>query len=57
MSDKKSEQIRVLVVEDDGAARVGLQQLIRGWGFDVETAADGEEALQKSLTFRPVDRR
>jgi DNA-binding NtrC family response regulator len=54
MSDKKSEQIRVLVVEDDGAARVGLQQLIRGWGFDVETAADGEEALQKSLTFRPV---
>ena len=54
MPDKKSEQIRVLVVEDDGAARVGLQQLIRGWGFDVETAADGDEALQKSQTFRPV---
>ena len=54
MPDKKAEQIRVLVVEDDGAARVGLQQLIRGWGFDVETAADGDEALQKSQTFRPV---
>ena len=39
MSDKKSEQIRVLIVEDDAAARVGLQQLIRSWGFDVETAA------------------
>jgi DNA-binding NtrC family response regulator len=54
MADKKPEQIRVLVVEDDGAARVGLQQLIGGWGFDVETAADGDEALQKSQTFRPV---
>src|SRR5262245_62108314 len=54
MADKKPEPIRVLVVEDDGAARVGLQQLIRGWGFDVETAADGDEALQKSQTFRPV---
>jgi DNA-binding NtrC family response regulator len=43
----------VLLVEDDAAARVGLQQLIRGWHFDVETAADGEEALQKVLTFRP----
>jgi len=30
VSDKKPEQNRVLVVEDDGAARVGLQQLIRG---------------------------
>src|SRR5215470_15391794 len=54
MSDKKPEPIKVLVVEDDGAARVGLQQLIRGWGFDVETAADGDEALQKSQTFRPA---
>ena len=32
---------RVLIVEDDSAARIGLQQLVRGWGFDVETAADG----------------
>ena len=27
---------RILIVEDDSAARIGLQQLIRGWGFDVE---------------------
>jgi DNA-binding NtrC family response regulator len=54
MSDKKPEPIKVLVVEDDMAARVGLQQLIRGWGFDVETAADGDEGLQKSQTFHPA---
>ena len=44
---------RLLVVEDDAAARVGLQQLIRGWGFDVETAADGEEALGRIAAFHP----
>jgi len=45
---------RILVVEDDGAARVGLQQLIRGWGFDVEAAADGEQALAQIDTFHPA---
>ena len=44
---------RVLVVEDDAAARVGLEQLIRGWGFIVEAASDGEEALEKMTAFRP----
>jgi DNA-binding NtrC family response regulator len=44
---------RVLVVEDDSATRVGLQQLIRNWGFVVEAAKDGEEALQMVTTFRP----
>ncbi len=44
---------RVLVVEDDRAARVGLTELIRAWGYVAEDAADGEEALQKITTFRP----
>src|SRR4029077_17905234 len=44
---------RILVVEDDAAARVGLQQLIRGWGFDVEAAADGEQALDKVAAVPP----
>jgi DNA-binding NtrC family response regulator len=44
---------RVLVVEDDAATRVGLQQLIRNWGFVVEAAKDGEEALRLVTTFRP----
>ncbi|HUK36170.1 MAG TPA: response regulator, partial [Vicinamibacterales bacterium] len=44
---------RILIVEDDSAARIGLQQLVRGWGFDVETAADGEEGLERGLRTRP----
>jgi DNA-binding NtrC family response regulator len=45
---------RVLIVEDDAAARVGLEQLVRSWGFIAESAADGEEALEKVTTFRPA---
>jgi DNA-binding NtrC family response regulator len=47
------DRVRILVVEDDAAARVGFQQLLRGWGFAVEAAADGEEALQRVPDFRP----
>jgi DNA-binding NtrC family response regulator len=45
---------RILIVEDDSAARIGLQQLIRGWGFDVEMAADGESALTQIEAFHPA---
>src|SRR5436190_18087370 len=45
---------RVLIVEDDAAARVGLEQLVRSWGFVAESAGDGEEALEKVTTFRPA---
>jgi DNA-binding NtrC family response regulator len=45
---------RILIVEDDSAARIGLQQLVRGWGFDVETAADGEQALVQIEAFHPA---
>jgi DNA-binding NtrC family response regulator len=45
---------RVLIVEDDAAARTGLEQLLRNWGFIAESAADGEEALQKVTSFRPA---
>jgi DNA-binding NtrC family response regulator len=45
---------RVLIVEDDSAARAGLEQLITSWGFIAESASDGEEALEKVTTFRPA---
>src|SRR6185295_17917917 len=45
---------RVLIVEDDAAARVGLEQLVKSWGFIAESAADGEDALQKVTSFRPA---
>ncbi len=41
---------RVLIVEDDAAARVGLEQLVTSWGFIAESAGDGEEALEKVTT-------
>jgi DNA-binding NtrC family response regulator len=45
---------RVLLVEDDASARVGLEQLLRSWGFVAESACDGEEALEKVTSFRPA---
>jgi len=45
---------RVLVVEDDAAQRVGLQQLLRGWGYEAECAADGREALERIAVNRPT---
>lgn len=45
---------RVLIVEDERATRLGLTELVRSWGFVAESAADGEEALQKVTLFRPA---
>ena len=38
---------RVLIVEDDESARLGLTELVRTWGFTVGAGADGEEALAR----------
>ena len=48
------ESDRVLIAEDDAAQRVGLQQLLKSWGFAVEAATDGEDALAKASSFRPT---
>src|SRR5213080_40779 len=45
---------RLLIVEDDTAARVGLEQLVKSWGFLAESAMDGEQALEKVTSFRPA---
>jgi DNA-binding NtrC family response regulator len=45
---------RVLVVEDDAAQRVGLQQLLRSWGYTVDAALNGQDALQKIALERPT---
>jgi DNA-binding NtrC family response regulator len=45
---------RVLIVEDDSTARVGLEQLVRAWGFLAESATDGVDALAKITSFRPA---
>ena len=44
---------RVLIVEDEPSTRLGLTELVRTWGFTADSAADGEEALQRITVFRP----
>ncbi len=45
---------RILIVEDDAAQRLGLQQLLKSWGFAAEVAIDGQDALDKLPTVRPT---
>ncbi len=44
----------VLVTDDEESQRSGLAAMIRAWGYRVDTAADGQEALEK-LTAAPFD--
>ncbi len=44
-------QKRILVVDDDEPSRTLAERILTRGGFDVETAADGEEALAKATAF------
>src|SRR5579884_3822015 len=44
---------RVLIADDEESQRMGLASMIQSWGFAVETAADGQEALDK-MALLPV---
>ena len=44
----------VLIVDDEAPEREGLADLVKRWGYETETAADGEEALAKLSTFDPM---
>src|ERR1044071_9591414 len=44
---------RVLIVEDEPTTRLGLTELVSTWGFTTDSAAAGQEALQRITTFRP----
>ena len=44
---------RVLVVDDEELQRTALASMITLWGYTVETAADGMEALEKIASFVP----
>jgi two-component system response regulator AtoC len=45
---------RILVVDDEESLRLSLKFKLKSAGFDVDTAVDGEEALEK-LKVNPVD--
>src|SRR5690242_3410449 len=42
---------RILVVDDEESQRTALAGMIALWGYAVETAGDGVEALEKLETF------
>jgi len=44
---------RILVADDEEASRQGLKTLLSRWGYDVEEAGNGKEAIRKAGTFRP----
>ncbi|MBS1823935.1 MAG: sigma-54-dependent Fis family transcriptional regulator [Acidobacteria bacterium] len=44
---------RVLIVDDEETQRTALASMVTTWGFQTETAADGEEALRKVSEFHP----
>jgi DNA-binding NtrC family response regulator len=46
--------VKILVVDDETAARRGLVSLLSGWGYDVEEAADGQEGLEKAVAGMPA---
>jgi DNA-binding NtrC family response regulator len=48
-----SSSTRVLIVDDEENQRLGLAGMIASWGFITETAADGQEALEKLPDFQP----
>ncbi len=41
---------RILIADDEEAQRMGLASMLRGWGFAADTAADGQEALEKLMS-------
>lgn len=44
---------RILIVDDESAARAALETLLRREGFEVRDASDGATALAECSTFRP----
>ncbi|MFP5390943.1 MAG: hybrid sensor histidine kinase/response regulator [Gammaproteobacteria bacterium] len=44
---------RVLVIDDDEAVRIAMQQLLRSWGCQCETAGSIDDALRSARMYRP----
>jgi len=45
---------RVLVVDDEESPRSGLTSLLSTWGYEVEAADNGQQALEVAQAFRPA---
>jgi DNA-binding NtrC family response regulator len=49
-----SRSARVLIVDDEHSEREGLARLVAQWGYEVEAAGSGEEALALTERLRPA---
>jgi two-component system, OmpR family, response regulator MprA len=54
MRSRNPDHVRVLVVDDEPQLRRALERALKLEGYDVELAADGEQALG-SIASRPMD--
>src|SRR5436305_14440977 len=44
---------KVLIVEDEENERSGLAELVSSWGYEANTAADGQEGYAKITAWSP----
>ena len=44
---------KILIVDDESSARLGLADLLSNWNYSTESAEDGEKALALVLQFNP----
>lgn len=44
---------KILIADDEPASRAGLQELLASWGYEVDVAADGQQALEKASELQP----
>jgi DNA-binding NtrC family response regulator len=44
---------RILIADDEESARKGLVSLLSTWGYEVDEAIDGKDALQRASEFHP----
>jgi DNA-binding response OmpR family regulator len=52
---KQEQAARIMVVDDEATARVSLAEILRLEGYQVDTAASGEEALSLLKKSGPID--
>lgn len=47
------DKARVLIVDDEQAARIGLSEIVTAWGYETRAAGDGLEAIEMASDFYP----